>query len=372
VRSHLAFGGANRYIRGVVIADQGRLDALAPRVVDSPWVAIDTEADSLHAYPEKLCLLQISLPDGDELIDTLAGLDLNELLDAFCDHELIFHGADYDLRLFKRTYDFEPDRLFDTMIAARLLGEAQFGLGHLVQKFLGIVLEKGPQKMNWAQRPLTPRMEVYARNDTRYLKPLSELLRKELKARGRLSWLEECCAQLIRDCAVVRPPDPDAWRLKGSDRLTDRGRAILREIWHWREQEAIAANRPPFFVLSHDDIVLLAMQAVHTPLNELRLPIRFSARRRETLLDAIDRGLGLPESQLPKRKPREFNHPDVQMLRRFHNLKKKRDEAAAKLQIDPTLIAPKADLLELAREPVDSHHHMLPWQMGLLGLEKKS
>jgi ribonuclease D len=170
---------------------------------------------------------------------------------------------------------------------------------------------------------------------------------------------------------VVRPPDPDAWRLKGSDRLSDRGRAILREIWQWREKEAVAANRPPFFVLSHDDIVLIAMQAAHTPLTDLRLPARFSARRSDALLDAIDRGLRVPESQLPKRKPREFNHPDVQMLRRFHNLKKKRDEAATKHQIDPTLIAPKADLLELARDP-STREHMLPWQLALLGLQDKN
>ena len=354
-----------------MIADQGRLDALVSSVIDSPWVAIDTEADSLHAYPEKLCLMQISLPERDELIDTLAGLDLGELLSAFHDHELILHGADYDLRLMKRTYDFEPDRLFDTMIAARLLGETQFGLGHLVQKFLEITLEKGPQKMNWAQRPLTARMEAYARNDTHYLKPLSELLRKELKERGRLTWLQQSCAQLIRDCAVIRPPDPDGWRLKGSDRLTDRGRAILREIWEWREKEAVAANRPPFFVLSHDDSVHIAGHAAHAPLSEIRLPVRFSARRRETLLDAIDAGLRVPESQLPKRRPREFNHPDAQMLRRFHNLKKKRDEAAAKHQIDPTLIAAKAELLELARDP-GSSDHVLPWQMALLGLGEKA
>lgn len=342
-----------------------------PRVIDSPWVAIDTEADSLHAYPEKLCLLQLSCVHGDELIDTLAGLDYSALLDAFRDHQLILHGADYDLRLLKRTFNFEPDRLFDTMIAARLLGETQFGLGHLVQKFLDITLEKGPQKMNWAQRPLTPRMEAYARNDTRYLKPLAELLRKELKARGRLAWLEQSCAQLIRDCAVLRPPDPDAWRLKGSDRLTDRGRAILREIWRWREEEAIAANRPPFFVLAHEDMVKIAMDAAHNVPDDLRLPTRFSARRREALIDAIDRGHRVPDSQMPKRKPREFNHPDVQMLRRFHNLKKKRDEAATKNEIDPTLIAPKANLLELARDPQGDNDHMLPWQLSLLGLSDK-
>jgi len=333
-------------------------------------VAIDTEADSLHAYPEKLCLLQLSTKHGDELVDTLAGLDYTELLRAFNNHEIIAHGADYDLRLAKRTFDFVPDRLFDTMIAARLLGEAQFGLGHLVQKFLNITLEKGPQKMNWAQRPLTPRMEAYARNDTRYLKPLAELLRENLKEKGRLEWLEESCQQLIRDCAVLRPADPDAWRMKGSDRLTDRGRAILREIWKWRELEAVAANRPPFFVLSHEDIVRLAQDAAHSEDNDFRLPLRFSSRRRATLLEAIEVGRRLPESQLPQRRPREFNHPDVAMLRRFHHLKKKRDEAAAKHAIDPTLIAAKADLLELARKPGESEGHMLPWQLGLLGISR--
>jgi ribonuclease D len=351
-----------------VIADQVRLDALVPRVIDSPWVAVDTEADSLHAYPEKLCLLQLSAQHGDELVDTLAGLDYTRLLKAFKNHEIILHGADYDLRLMKRTYDFVPDRLFDTMIASRLLGETQFGLGHLVHKFLGITLEKGPQKMNWAQRPLTPRMEAYARNDTRYLKPLSELLRKELKAKGRLQWLEESCLQLIRDCAVLRPPDPDAWRLKGSDRLNDRGRGILREIWHWREEEAVAANRPPFFVLSHEDMVKVAMDAAHSPPVEIRIPHRFSSRRREALMEAIERGQRLPESKLPARRPREVNHPDVAMLRRFHNLKKKRDEAAVKYQIDPTLIAAKADLLELSRKPTGSEGHMMVWQLNLLGV----
>jgi ribonuclease D len=167
---------------------------------------------------------------------------------------------------------------------------------------------------------------------------------------------------------VLRPVDPDAWRLKGSDRLNDRGRGVLREIWSWREEEAVAANRPPFFVLSHEDMVKVAHDAAHGPLEDLRLPGRFSARRREALLEAVERGLRIPESQLPKRKPREFNHPDIGVLRRFHQLKKKRDEAAAKNEIDPTLIAAKADLLELARKPNDPDGHMMKWQLKLLGV----
>lgn len=354
-----------------MIADQQHLDALIPKVAASPWVAIDTEADSLHAYPEKLCLIQLSTVSGDDLVDPLAGLDYTGLLKSFRGHELILHGADYDLRLLKRTFDYQPDRLFDTMIASRLLGEAQFGLGNLVQKYLAITLEKGPQKMNWAQRPLTPRMEAYARNDTRYLKPLSDLLRDQLKSKGRLEWLEQSCQKLIEECAVLRPPDPDAWRLKGSDRLSNRGRGILREIWSWREKEAVAANRPPFFVLAHDDLVNIAAAAAHTPhLEDLRLPNRFSSRRRETLLDAVHRGQQLPEHQLPTRRPRELNHPDVAMLRKFHQMKVKRDEVATSLGIDPTLIAAKAELLDLARDEKEGRRHLMRWQIELLGLQE--
>ena len=113
----------------------------------------------------------------------------------------MLHGADYDLRLLRKSWDFVPDKIFDTMLASRLLGCREFGLTSLVSKYLGVALEKGPQKANWARRPLTPRMEAYACNDTRYLKPLADLLLAELEAKGRLGWLRESCARLIEDCA---------------------------------------------------------------------------------------------------------------------------------------------------------------------------
>src|SRR5215467_2578783 len=148
------------------------------------WVAVDTEADSLHAYPEKICLIQISTVDGDELVDPLARLNLDPLLDALGGHELLMHGADYDLRLLRKHHEFVPKSIFDTMLAARLLGLRQFSLSFLVHTYLGVKLEKGPQKANWALRPLTERMERYARNDTHFLKPLSDQLRAGLEAKG--------------------------------------------------------------------------------------------------------------------------------------------------------------------------------------------
>src|SRR3974390_497063 len=174
-----SFGWA-KYIARVIDTEQG-LAAFLPILRAASWVAVDTEADSLHAYPEKVCLIQISTSSSDRLVDPLARLDLNPLLDALTGHELTMHGADYDLRLLLKHHEFIPSAIFDTMLAARLLGLRQFGLSHLVEKFLGVKLEKGPQKANWAMRPLTERMERYARNDTRHLKPLADGLKPELE-----------------------------------------------------------------------------------------------------------------------------------------------------------------------------------------------
>src|SRR5213075_1452186 len=254
------------------------------------WVSVDTEADSLHAYPEKVCLLQISTVAGDELIDPLAGLDLDPLLDALAGHELIMHGADYDLRLLRKHHEFVPGAIFDTMLAARLLGLRQFGLSNLVEHFLGIKLEKGAQKADWAMRPLTEKMERYARNDTHYLKPVSDELRTQLKAKGRLEWHEESCARLIAESTRGHQPDRDsAWRIKGSHLLGRPALAVLRELWQWRESEAIAANKPNFFVLSHQILVDIAAAAATDRPVEGLLPRHLSDRRRRELNKAVKR-----------------------------------------------------------------------------------
>src|SRR5437867_4118116 len=163
------------YILPVIDTDQ-KLEAFLPRMRAARWIALDTEADSLHAYPEKLCLIQVSIEGADELLDPLSSMNLAPAFKVFHDHELILHGADYDLRLLRKSRGFVPTAIFDTMLASRLLGCREFGLNNLVSKYLGVTLEKGPQKANWAQRPLTQRMVEYARNDTRHLKPLSEIL----------------------------------------------------------------------------------------------------------------------------------------------------------------------------------------------------
>ena len=163
-----------------VITSARQLADLITALKPHDRVAIDTEADSLHCYKEKLCLLQISIPGHDDIVDPLADVDLAPLQDALANKEIVLHGADYDLRLLRRNLNFVPRRIFDTVIAARLIGIHEFSLAALVRRYFGIELAKGSQKANWAQRPLPKRMAEYAVNDTRYLLPMVERLEKEL------------------------------------------------------------------------------------------------------------------------------------------------------------------------------------------------
>jgi ribonuclease D len=350
-----------------MIDTERKIEAFLPVLRAATWVAVDTEADSLHAYPEKVCLIQISTVSGDRLIDPLAGLNLDPLLEALSGHELIMHGADYDLRLLRKHHEFVPSAIFDTMLAARLLGLRQFGLGNLVERYLAVKLEKGPQKANWALRPLTERMECYARNDTHYLKPLADQLKTELQASGRLAWQQESCARLIHDSTRQHLPDLDAvWRMKGSHLLKPPALAVLRELWQWREKEALAANKPPFFVMSHDALVSIASAAVLAQPIEPSVPRHISERRREGVMKAVAHGLHLSPDRHPKILRHASRRPSEGEKRRFTELQKHRDAHAAALGIDPTLIASRGMLSDLAYDWDKHSPELMTWQRGLL------
>ncbi len=344
-----------------------RLAEFLPVVRSAPWLALDTEADSLHSYPEKLCLLQLSVPEADVLVDPLAGLDLGPLVQALDGREIILHGGDYDLRLLKRSLGYIPASIFDTMLAARLLGVTAFGLTVLVERFLGIKLEKGSQKADWGRRPLTERMVVYARNDTRHLKPLAEKLAAELEAKGRREWHRQTCRQFLEDAVQESVVDPDSlWRIGGAERMDRRSMAFLRELWHWREQEAIGSNRPPFFVLSHQTLVAVAVASARGHDPQTLLPLRFSPRRRAGVMEALKRARELPESQWPhhRRRPRKSFGASAKI--RMEALKERRDRHAARLELDPSLIASRATLIALAADWEQNHVQLLPWQRELL------
>jgi ribonuclease D len=348
-----------------VIDTVERLKEFLPQLQAAEWIALDTEADSLHAYPEKLCLIQVSIEGADRLIDPLSKIPLEPLLEVFRQHSLILHGADYDLRLLRRDCGFVPTRIFDTMLAARLLGCREFGLGSLVSKYLGVTLEKGPQKANWARRPLTKRMEDYAHNDTRYLKPLADILSAQLKERGQLSWHEQSCAQLIEDCSILRSPDPDlVWRLKGSHHLSPAGLAVLRALWNWREKEAIHANRPPYFILSPEVMVKISTLAAAGENPEPAIPAFLTPRRRKGVLQASQEGMADLAKPSPLR--RKGHRLGESQKRRLTELERRRNKRADELGIDPTIVARRATLVSLAADWNKHIKELLPWQRELM------
>ncbi len=351
-----------------MIDTQVQLKEFLPALRKSSWVSLDTEADSLHSYPEKLCLLQISLPGSDVLIDPLAPLDVDPLFKALASKELLIHGCDNDLRLMYSANQFVPHSVFDTMWAARLLGFSAFGLNDLLSKLLGITLDKGSQKANWTRRPLTEKMIIYALNDSRHLRSLADKLRNDLKNKGRISWHKQICERLIREHAIPKINDPNhAWRLKGSSKLTRREQAILRAIWHWRENEATRANKPPYFIVRHEDLVRLAETVSHSK-QKTAWPAKLSNRRFNSLRQTVVQALDLPPSDYPET-PRTVRRRITQSEKMFYeSLKTLRDKQAKILNIDPTLIASRSTLVKLSLEDTNEREKILPWQRDLLNL----
>lgn len=337
-----------------------------PHLASHARIAVDTEADSLHCYFEKLCLIQISVPGYDCLVDPLASFSLEPLFASLSGPEIILHGADYDLRLMRRVGYAGPARVFDTMIGARLCGITEFSLAALIQRYFGVQLAKGSQKANWARRPLPPQMLDYAVNDTLYLHRIAEFLEAELRRLGRWEWFEQSCERAVAASTIIKERDPEqAWRITGSHELRGRATAILRALWQWREDEAAAVDRPTFHIL-HNEQLLRAAQRF-----DEGQPVDFphlQGSRRRRFFEAAEKAMALTEDQWPKivRKPRLRAAKDDEA--RFHELKKKRDQAASELQLDPSLIAPKSVLESLANNFEETCARMLPWQRMTLGV----
>jgi ribonuclease D len=340
------------------------LAALTSDLAGFDPIAVDTEADSLHCYFEKLCLIQISFDERDLLVDPLAGLDLAPLFEILSTRRLILHGADYDLRLMRRTGFTEPGAVFDTMIAARLTGHMEFSLAALVKQYFSIELVKGSQKANWAKRPLSPQMEAYARNDTHFLITLAGILENRLRELGRWDWFEQSCAKAVATARIDKERDMDAaWRITGSSDLQGRAAALLRALWFWRDGEARSSDRPAFHVLQNERLIEAACRLDRG--EEVSFP-HFSSSRQRRFTSAAQAALAAPPEEWPRpiRKPRV--RPTPEQERFFTRLKTRRDAAAKQLQLDPALIAPKTTLEQLASDPESAPARLLPWQLALL------
>jgi len=363
-----------------LIATSAQLTELLEKIEPVDRVAIDTEADSLHCYREKLCLLQVSVSAAvtdrgydnaarDYIVDPLAELDLAPLCAVLAQKEIVLHGADYDLRLLRRSLNFAACKIFDTVIAARLLGIREFSLAALVERFFGVKLAKGSQKANWARRPLPERMVEYAMNDTHYLLPLADRLESQLREQDRLDWLGQSCERAIEQAAAERVRDVDeAWRIRGSGALRGRAAAVLRALWQWREKEAEAVDRPAFHILQNDELLRAAESFASGSVPDYRY---FLPRRRRAFRDAAQSALQLPEDEWPVSRRRFGTRPSAEVVRRSEELRHRRDRAARELELEPTFVAPRATLEAIAADQTRASALLVPWQQQLLGTPRE-
>ena len=349
-----------------MIASDSELAEILPQLEPVTRVAVDTEADSLHCYFEKLCLVQLSFDGKDYLVDPLAAFDLKPLAAALAGKEIVLQGMDFDLRLLKRSMDFTATRVFDTVVAARLLGIREFSLAALVERYFDVKLSKGSQKANWAQRPLPRQMAEYAMNDTRYLLPLAEKLETELREKGRYEWFQQSCERGLAQAAVQRVRDEEeSWRINGSGTLSPRASAVLRAIWRWRDREAQAVDRPSFHILQNHLMIDAAKAFENGQVPEFR---HLSPRRRRGFLQAAEEAMRLPDSELPRRVRRVGLRPTQEMEKLAEDLRRRRDVAAEELGLDPSFIAPRATVESIAADGARSTTLLVPWQRDLLQL----
>ena len=340
----------------------------------STEIALDTEADNLFRYRTQVCLLQILAGGEIYLVDLLAGLPLGELWPRLAAKPLIMHGSDYDLRLLWELCRFQPHSIFDTMFAAQLLSIPRFGLAALLEQNFGAKVDKDNQKANWSQRPLDRDMLDYAATDVYYLPELRNRLKAELVRLGRVDWMEQKCRwqmEVARDGFAA--PDENAWRINGSEKLRGRGLGVLHALWHWRESWAEKINTPPFKVVGNEMLGRISWAAEEElPLEEvLHLNLgRRHDRLFPSLAEAVRSGYATDPQTLPRReRRRDFSPMSPEELARQDRIKADRDRLASGLNLDPTLIATRSQLVLIARDPQCIDAVLLPWQAALLKAE---
>ena len=336
-------------------------------------VSLDTEADNMFHYRTRVCLLQFLVGKEIFLVDALAPIPLEGLWTRLAKKHLIMHGSDFDLRLLHDFCRFRPRSIFDTMLAAQLINRPRIGLASLLEDNFSVKLSKESQKANWSKRPLTQKMLDYAALDVFHLPAIRDILTRELTRLGRLEWLDQQCRAQIESGSIgFAPPDENDWRIGRSERLRGAGVGVLHAVWHWREQTAQRLDVPPFKVCSTDVLLKLAHAAEAGEAEEAILASVHLGRRHErlapSLAAAVRAGLARDPKTLPRRRGRDPNHvalnqAEIELLDR---IKDDRDRIAAKLQIEPTLIANRSQLAQIARAPNRLDELLLPWQADLL------
>ena len=351
----------------------GKLRQTADALMAEPVVAVDTESNSLFAYHEQVCLIQFSTPTQDFLVDPLSLDDLSPLAPLFSDPEIekIFHAAEYDLIMLDQDFSFSFCNLFDTMIAARILGWKAVGLGSLLQKHFGIKTEKKYQRANWGKRPISAEMLAYAQLDTHYLIPLRNLIKAELDRTGRWPLAAE---DFQRACQVHIPAghaEAAFWRINGARDLSPQQQAVLREVCRYRDRKARALDRPLFKVISNKALLKIAA-ACPRSLRELEAVNGISAKQvrwlGKGLLDAVERGLSASPPKIPRKQ-----RPDDAFLQRVDDLRQWRKGEAQTIGVESDVILPKNLLYEIAEANPHTEEQLAalmvstPWRLAEYG-----
>lgn len=349
---------------------------LAAELSAYPSIAVDLEADSLHNYQEKVCLLQFTSPDRTVLVDPLAGLDLAALRPLFANPQQrkIFHAADYDIRCLARDFDVSIRGLFDTMISCQFLGEERFGLGDVLKKYFGVELDKRYQRADWSKRPLSREMISYAAEDTRYLDNLAQILEEKLRAKGRLEWVMEECA-LLEKVRFNQHEGPAFLRFKGAGTLGPRQLAALEELLLWRDAEARRRDCPHYKVLGNKPLLELArlLPEGRQQLDGIEgFPPSLASRFAPAILNLTRKVLALPEERLPSYPRVARKERDAVIELRLGRLKAWRITIAKQLELDTGVLINNVLLEELAARNPRDHDELealgllKTWQLQVL------
>ena len=332
----------------------GDVDRFLDQISDVKELALDTEGASFHRFLDRIYLLQISTRELSAIIDPLpigSPAKLGQLLQSK-DVEVVFHDADYDLRLLHQDYGWHVTNIFDTRIASQLLGIKSFGLAALLEQFFDVKLDKKHQRADWSMRPLTPDMLEYAAQDTRYLLQLKDHMKSELQSRGRLHWAKEEFARLEGTRWEAEEEMEGFLRLKGARDLSRRELAVLREVANWRDTVAAQLDRATFRVMSNEVLLELARRAPRS-VSELGaikgMPKGMIERAGADITAAIRRGMEAPEAELPKFPRGQRWSKDRDFDDRVTRLKSVRDAAATRLELDPGVLCSRERLENVAR-----------------------
>jgi ribonuclease D len=341
-------------------------------------LALDTEGASFHRFVDRIYLLQLSTRDRHAIIDPLAigkPVGLGGLLES-TDVEVVFHDADYDLRLLQQDYGWKIKHIFDTRIAAQLLGYTAFGLAALLDRFFDVKLDKKHQRADWSMRPLTPDMLDYAAQDTRFLLALKDHMSSELKAMDRMDWAREEFSLLEGTRWADEEPGMSFLKLKGARDLNRRELAVLRELVPWRDSVAKQLDRATFRVLGNEQLLDIArtQPTSREALGRIKgMPRGVLEHRGGDVLEAVQRALAVVETDLPKFPRAARWDRDPEFDARVSALKSARDDAAKQLSLDPGVLCSRDRMEAVARrnpstvEELAEVSELRNWQKAVLG-----